>query len=783
MINIVGLALGLTCFILITLYITGELSYDRHHPDAERIYRVINDADFGGVGETSTSSPFPLGTTMAQEYPNMIEAMTRIYNNWNTEYFVEYGEHHFKEKNFFFADSSIFKVFDIELVKGNPNTSLVEMNTVLITESAANRYFGDNDPVGKMIRLDERFHFKITGLLKDPPSNTHFHYDFLASMSTMRAMYGLRLNKNWIWNPYWTYIKLHENIDPEALKAQFPTFVDKYFARGENNSKTLYLQALTDIHLHSALDYEIETNGRMSYVIILAAIAIFMLIIASINFMNLATATSAGRAREIGVKKVFGAYRMQLIVQFIGESLIISFIALIIALVCVEIILPSFNNFAGKNISMSALLDARYLLGLIAVWLTTGILSGLYPAFYLSRFRPVKVLKGTLKNGAKSSNARKILVTVQFTISIALVIGTLMAFRQLNYLRNADLGFKKDNIIFIPVDHTPVSGNYDAFEGELLQNPKITHVTSLDYVLGVDHNSHEFKPEGFPDDEWQFYPTLIVREDFLKLFEIPVLEGRDFNRKNKTDSAKAILINEAMVKHMGWNSNREAIGKKFHSRVGQERVVGVFKNFNVKSLHSDLTPLVLNIKELEWERRYFTDYVVVCYTGEDPKVILSYIEDVWRKFSPTRPFDYKFLDTELEKLYRDEEKLGTLSAILAIVIIVVAAMGLFGLVSFMTEQRTKEIGIRKALGASIERIVGLISKEFVWLVIIANAVAWPLAWWMMSDWLQNFAYRTSINWLLFPLAGMITMMIAMSITGYRAWVASKTDPAKTLRYE
>ena len=782
LINISGLAIGLASFIIIMLYIIDELSYDRYHKNAENIYRLVNVYDFNGVGENSASSPFPVAFTMKDEYPGMIKNVVRIFNFQSPRMLIEIGDKRYNERRFFFADSTFFNIFDHEFIHGNPKTVLNESYSVVLTESAAKKYFGDDDPMNKTIKFEKQFDLKITGVIKDVPAQSHFNFDFIASMSSVRKIYGGKLPQTWVWNPCWTYLLLEDGAAP-VLEKKFPDFINKYFNDAEKENISLYLQPLTDIHLKSRLDYELEPNNNISYIYILSAIAVFLLIIANINFMNLATATSAARAKEIGVKKVVGVYRSQLIFQFISESIILSFISLIIALILVELLLPAFNTFTNKDIVLSILLQPKYLLALIVLVLFTGVFSGIYPAFYISAFKPISLLKGSLRRENKSTLPRKILVIVQFVISITLIIGTLTVFNQLKFLRNADLGFNKEQVIIIPVNHTPIAKSYKSFKNELLLNTDIISITAVDDIFGVAHNTHEFHPEGFPQDKWQFYPALVVRYDFVKTFDIKILAGRDYNEDNKTDPEKGMLINEAMVKHLGWGSNEEALGKKFKSLHGEERVIGVTNNFNVTSLYEQAGPFVLNIKEKPGEVMWFLKFMAIRIAPDNHKKTIDFIETKWKEFAPNRPFEYSFLDQELNKLYKDEDNLGKLSLIFSLMIIFIASLGLFGLTSFMAEQRTKEIGIRKVLGAKVTDIIKLLSKEFLKLIVIAILIAWPIAFLLIDDWLSHFAYRTAINWFVFILAGLFALIISLLITAYKAYVASKTNPVDTLKYE
>ncbi|MDZ7742376.1 MAG: FtsX-like permease family protein [Bacteroidota bacterium] len=478
-----------------------------------------------------------------------------------------------------------------------------------------------------------------------------------------------------------------------------------------------------------------------------------------------------------------GAYRTQIIRQFFSESVLLSFAALVIAILIVELVLPPFNAFTGKEISLSVLLKTEYVSALLLLGLIMGLFSGVYPAIYLSSFKPVSVLKGKQSKGAKSGMARKLLVILQFSISIALIIATFVAFDQIRYMRNADLGFNKENVIIVPINRTHIVPQFEAFKKDIENNVNILSMTAVDDIFGSAHNTHEFRPEGYPEDKWNFYPALVVRYDFVKTFGIKIIAGRDYHEANKTDPVQALLINEAMVRHMGWESPEAALGKKFRSLQGEERVIGVTNNFNATSLHESAGPFVLNMKETPGAINFFTKYLCVRYVVGNEKQVISLLESKWNDYEKDRPFEYSFLGDELNKLYQDEENLGRLSIIFTFLIIFIAALGLFGLASFMTEQRTKEIGIRKVLGAGSLNIVRIMSSEFLRLVSIATLIAWPLAYLLMDSWLQDFAYRTSINYLFFLYAAIIALGIALAITSIKAYFAAQTNPVDTLKYE
>ena len=782
LINIAGLAIGIASFILIGLYILDELSFDKYHKNARNIYRLVNVYDFEGVGEVSASSPFPVAWTMKGEYPGMIRNVTRVFNRQAPRTLIEYNEHSFNERRFFMADSTYFEIFDHKFLQGNSLEALSEMNSVVISESTAKKYFGDENAMGKTIRFEKALDLKITGVIEDVPNNSHFKFDFMASLSTARQFYGGGLPKTWVWNPCWTYLLLEDGSNTK-LEEEFDSFIQKFFYDAQKDNVSLYLQPLLDIHLKSKLDYEIEPNSNASYIRILASIAIFLLIIAIINYLNLATATSAERVTEIGVKKVFGAFRSQLMVQFLFESVLMAFFALFVSLVIIEIVLPTLNVFSGKAIRLTVLLQPEYALITFLIVFTTGLLAGIYPAIYLSSFSPMAMLGSKLREGTRSGIARKILVIIQFTISIVLIIITISIFNQVTYLKNTDTGFDKDNIVLLPVSNTNIAKHYEGFKEELLLNPNILNVTAVDDILGVAHNTHEFRPEGLDNDKWHFYPALVVQYDFLETFGIELVAGRDFNERMKTDPEKGMLINEAMVKHQGWKSNEDALGKKFKSLNGEERIIGVFKNFNATSLHESAGPFVLNMKEKKFAILFFLKYVAVKINPQNKLETLAFIENQWNEIENGRPFEYSYLNDELAQLYQDEEVLGDLSLILTSIIILIAILGLYGLAAFMTEQRTKEIGIRKVYGADEASLIKLLSLEFAKLVGIAIVIGWSLSWLLVDEWLDYFAYQVNIGFFNFIIGGLIAFVIAMLITSSRAYIASRANPVDILKYK
>lgn len=783
-INISGLAIGLASFMFIVLYITDELSYDKFNEHVDRIYRVNRFYNANDANEDAATCPFPLGPTLETAYPDMIEKTVRFFNALRPQWFFDYTNSNnevlkFNEQNFVFVDSSVFDVFTFSFVQGDPKTALDRPQAIVLTESTAKRYFGDSLALGKTLRLEEFANFEVTGVIKDIPTQSHMKIDMMASLSSFIQFNRGRgqFNPGWIWNPCWTYVLLKPGINPEALDEKFPDFYKTYYTGIQNQDVRHYVQALTDIHLKSNHMYEMRQNSDIMYVYILSIIAGIVLILACVNFMNLVTASSAGRAKEIGVKKVFGSSRSSLMLQFLGEAIIQSVMATVIALILVEIFLPSLNNFTGKQMFTAFLFEPKFLVFIILLSIFVGVFAGIYPALVLSSFQPLKVLKGTLKNGLKSATPRRILVVFQFTISIGLIIGAFVVFAQLNFMRNAKIGFKKDQIItFNSVGQ--LFRNYDAFKQELLTSKDIVSVTGMEDVLGVNHNTRAYRIEGLSDEDY-YVPAFLVEWDFIQTFDFEILSGRAFSRDFPSDTSSAVIINETMVRNMGWTLE-SALGKRVKSIDGDERVIGVVRDFNAMSLRNPLNNFIIDMFR---RPQVFARVIAVRINSDNYAEAIKFIEDKWNQFVPTRPFVYDILDDQLKRQYDDEEKFGKFTVMLSILAIIIAAMGLVGLTSFLAEQRTKEVGIRRVLGASAGSIVKLMSMEFIVLLVVSNIISWPITYFITTRWLANYSSHINTQWNLYFLSGLITLILALAITGFRAYRASHVNPSTTLKYE
>ena len=784
LLNILGLAIGITSFLFILIYVSDELKYDRHHEGYEQIYRMNRLYNSNDINEDAATCSFPFGPALAEDYPDMVKSVVRFFDYQVSEFLFEYERDStdilkFNEEWFYLADSNVFEVFTFPLIEGDPETVLDRPNTVVLSESTARRYFGDEPAVGKTLRVEEGFDMEVTGIMKDLPSQSHFIIDILGSMSSFRNPNTGQFPQTWIWNPCWTYVELHDHTRPEQLEARMPDFYLAHYPEFQDQDISLYLQPLKDIHLNSHHEYEMHPNGNLSYVRILAAIGLFVLILACINFMNLATASSSGRGREIGMKKVIGARRSILVFQFLGEAFILTFVALLFAAILVEVFLPFFNNFTGKQIDPGIVIQPSSIGGGLLILLIVGLLSGSYPALYLSRL-DTSHLKDSLSAGGGKGFARKLLVIVQFLISIALIIGTISAYSQLNFLRNADLGFNRDQVILLPTKFN-LAQHFESFSDELKKHENIIEVTGMEDIIGVNHNTRPFVIEGMFDDQPFYYPAFLVRYDFLETFDIEIVEGRAFSRNFPADTTEAIMINESMVKHLGW-TNEEAIGKAIRSD-GEERVIGIFSDFNALSLHKPAGNFVLDMLGNPQGAAFLTRYMAVKVNTDDYKGVLNYIQKVWEEFAPTRPFEYSFLDEELNALYSDENSFSKLSIILTILAIIIACLGLIGLTSFMVEKKTREICVRRVHGATVSDVNSLLSKEFLWLILIANLISWPIAYLGIRRWLENFTKHIDIQWYVFLVSALVTVLITLSITTFHAYRASLVNPADTLKYE
>ena len=788
-INLFGLTVGLACCLLILNYILHELSYDNFHPNSQRVYRVtrsFNDPQSGVLNlNLSTVSP-PFGPRLRNDFKE-IENMTRTLPIGNTA--IRYGEQMFNEPNVFFADDQFFNFFNIPVLKGSPAKALSDPYCVMLADETATKFFGTEDPMGKMIRINlgNYFDFKVTGIYKRFPSNTHFHPSMMLSFNTLNdtLIYGAEnLRTNWGNNSFFTYIRLPNHYKPGNLIQQFPAFLDRNMpADGQfkpSQGTALSLQNLPDIHLRSHTDYEAEENGDIKRVYIFSAIALFILLIACINYMNLSTARSTLRAREIGIRKVVGAQRKEIMLQFLSESVLISWLAMLLSIGITWLVIPWLNKLSGQELSINILLRWQVIIPLVFIPFIVGIVSGIYPALFMSSFQPVKTLKGLLKIGGTNISFRKVLVTLQFAISIILIISTAVVFSQMRYMQNKSLGFDKEHVVTLPYV-TELNDRYDAFRTELLSNTNIRNVGRssriptgrlLDAMGASMASGDTLAPVTAP------IKYVMADYDFVPTYGVKVVAGRGFSRDFGTDTG-SFMINEAAAKVLGFKTNADVIGKNFGYGSRRGKLIGVFKDFHFESLHQRIVPLVFLMP------RNPNNYgnISVKVSGSGIGSALARIEQSWKKFLPETPYQYNFLDENFARLYQAESRQKTLFTIFACLAIFIACLGLFGLSAFAISQRLKEIGIRKVLGANVSTIVSLLSKDFLKLVAFAALVAFPIAWVAMNSWLQDFAYRITIQWWIFLLAGVVAAAVALFTIGFQAIKAALANPVKSLRTE
>lgn len=778
-INIAGLALGMACCILILLYVQEELSYDEFHRDADRIFRVAMTIDTRGVPTSFAPTKGPLAAALANDYPEITDVVQILPTG--TVQVSPAADQHYYENRAYLADSSFFRVFSFPLLHGDPEQALAQGNAVVLTREKALKYFGQENALDKRLDVNGTSYL-VTGVMADIPSNSHFQPEVISSLALVR---GQRFMQNWHANMLHTYIKIAEGVSAKALEQKISKVADRYVGeeiREHNQSYTYFLQPITAIHLHSDLRYELEANSRVVYVQIFAIAAALILLIACINFMNLATARSLRRAKEVGLRKVVGAYRSQLMKQFLGESLLYGLLAVLLALTLVERSLPFFNALAAKKLALNLTANAPLLAGIVFITVLVGLLSGSYPALFISAFKPVEVLKGKLVAGGATTHwgapsLRKVLVVLQFTISIALITGTLVISRQLNFLREQNLGFAKEQMLVLALrGRSELAEKFETYKSEFLQHPNVLAATVSHSVPGRGVSNNLMAEREHEDNRVQMN-LLFVDEDFLKTYNIPLLAGRDFSKEISTDAnGKVALLNEAAMKAFGWNDPAAVVGKQFDGFTGPE-AIGVVKDFHFKSLHESVGPLMLLVRPRNFQ------YLTLRLKNESITETMNFVQQKWSALLPDKPFEYFFLDEDYDKQYQAEQRLGTVFSRFSILAVFIACFGLLGLASYAAEQRTKEIGVRKVLGASVAGIVGLLSKDFVKLVLLANILAWPIAYFAMNKWLQDFAYRIEIGWWIFALAGGVALLIALLTVCTQAIKAALANPVEALRYE
>jgi putative ABC transport system permease protein len=775
-INMAGFAIGMACCLLILVYVRHELSYDKYHRDVERVYRIVQD-----IRSQTSSRDFAyvspmVAPTLKAEYPQVettaraIPASSRL---------VKQEMSVFYEDRFMYADQELFDIFTIPFIRGNRQEALTRPQTLVISQRIAHKYFGHENPLGKTLTINER-EYEITGVVANSPENTHLKYDLIASMETIADWSEM---SNWYSTMFLTYLKVKPNINMEDFSRKVSRLADKYVEDRLSSRGVTYnyiLQPLSRIHLYSHTSYEFEPPGNPIYVYIFSFVGFFILLIASLNFMNLSTARSVNRAKEVGMRKLVGAQRLQLIGQFLGESPIMALLSLGLAIVIAKFTIPLINNLIGTTLSFDSLLNPTVLVSLIGGSILMGLAAGIYPAFVLSAFKPVATIKGIDSGGARSFSMRTVLVVVQFTISVVLIIGTLIMYKQFHFMKNQHLGFDKEQKLILPLrGGISIQDNYEEVKDLFSKHPTISGATASSCVPGRPTASYSISLVGEEDQKVQDMFHMYFDHDFISHYGIEMVAGRNFQKEMSTDTAGAFLINEAALKAFGWKEPEESLGKRLRSGHGGRvnPIIGVTKNFHYRGLQTEVEPLIMEILPRTFR------CITLSINTFNLKETMAFVESQWKVLFPDYPYESFFLDTDFDRQYRADEQVGRIFGLFTFLGLFIACLGLLGLASFTAESRTKEIGIRKVLGASVGGIVLMLTKQFTRWVVLSNLIAWPIAYYFMNRWLKNFAYRTNIGIITFVLSGFLVLAVALITVSFQSIRAASSDPVDSLRYE
>jgi len=790
-INLFGLAIGIACFIFISIFIWDEISYDQYHENKDDIYRVSQTTTYDGDESHSATTPFPLKNAIVNDLQAYVKESARLFDMEAANISIGNRENEtfHREEHFYFTDSSIFNIFDINLIRGDPQTVLSEPGSVVITPETASRYFGDDDPIGEQLLFEGQIFLTVTGIMESFPRQSHFKADLLATFESLRDIWRNydQITERWLWAATWTYILAEPGTDRQLLEDQLSDFSERYYEAyfGENEQVKLNLQPLTDIYLRSDADNEIGPTGSFINIIIFTIVGILILNIACINYVNLSTARALTRSKEVGLRKTLGAERSQLTAQFLFESAVYSLAAILISALIVVLAIPYFNMFTGKEIELAAfnwwLLFGTGLLLLICITL----LAGFYPATFLSGYNPIDAVKETFTGGQKGGRLRRSLVVFQFTITAILLIGTSLAYFQYQHMQKKDMGFDRDQVIVVPASMSLAIWYYDELKERILTHSDVNHVSGSKTVLGSDnYYTYQIAPEGFGEQEAYSIAKMFVAHDFLKTMNIELLAGRDFSRDFSTDTQQALIINKSMVNSMEWGSPEDAIGKSFRMDDQSGNVIGVTDDFHFAHLRHDLEPLILNLPSSENQFVSNIDYIKIRLSGNNPSSALNHIQSVWDNIDPTHPFDYFFLDGKIDEMYQQEQQFSTLMGFFTILALVIGCLGLLGLASYSVNKRTREIGIRKAMGATASQIFYLLSKDYVKLVLIAHLIAFPIVYLLASYGFRDFPYTINLVWYIvftFLISAGISVLISLFTISSYSYRAAVMSPVESLR--
>lgn len=780
--NTLGLSLALTSFIGIFLFVLDELSYDKYHSKYQRIYRIWEVIELEGQGEHSSSLQFPVGPTLKHEYPHLIEQQVRFYNGQQPYHTLQHQNDIYNEPGLFFVDTNVFEVFDYHFIKGNAENALANPNSIVLSKPLAQKFFQNQNPIGKELILEGGIKLNVTGVFQPLPKQTHMPVNALVSFSTLRQFMGNPVQgNNWVWNPCWTYLLLHPQVSPEAIESESKKFAQKYFPEFMAKQISFYLMPLSKIHLNSHLEYEIQPNGSKSTLVILSVIGVFILLIGCINFINLSIAQAQKRTKEIGVRKTMGGLQSQLMKQFLVESFLYSCFAAVISLAAIEALLPFFNQLTGKQFQYDFIYQPVTIGLVFTALLFTSFLSGFYPALYLSKLSPVKIFSQTHAAQGTAQWMKKALLMVQFSLSVGLIIATLVVQSQVEFMQNSHPGFNKQNILVIG-NKPQVAQKFDAFRTELLQHESVVEVTRMNDVFGVGHNVHEYNYQGMPKGEWKYFPSLIVDENFLDCFELKLIAGRNFNEAIKTDDSLGVIINHAMAQQLGW-SPQQAIGQQMYTPHGNERVIGVVKDFNYVSFAKPIQPFVLDMQKHGKFGTFFNKFTAVKFNQNQAHETINHIHETWKKFAPQFPLEYFMLSDKMANQYQAQNTLNKIIKIFTMLTIIITCIGLFALISFNLQQKRKALSLRKILGASSLQLWWILLKDWVMVLLPSLIISLPLTYYFLSVWLNGFAYRTSISGTTMLLGVLLIIVLSVITIGYHLLQLLKINIAQVLKYE
>lgn len=774
-INIAGLAIGISTCLLISLYVLDEVSFDRFHTKANRIYRVTELLHLPSEVRHQTVTSPPMAPALQRTFPEVLTSVRLSFSSRT----ISYKENKFQDTRIMYADSALLQIFTFPMIKGNPDKALTEPYSVVLTERAAKKYFGDEDPLNKIMALSDTLSLTVTGVIENIPANSHIQFDAVMSRSTITQMTNNRPEDNWFNNGYYTYILLPEDYNIQDLEGKIPAFLDKEQGKDRKNSiwYEFIFQPLTSIHLHATSLFDLGVNGNIKYVYTFTVIAILVLLIACANYINLSTAKSVNRAKELGMRKVIGAKKKQLVTQLLGESCMITLLAFVVAIAAVSAALPAFNTLTGKMLSIGVLVRPDVLAIIITIFVSISLLAGGYPAWIMSSVSPLRAMKDFGRKGTASAYVRKGLVVFQFTMSIILISSTIVIFQQMDFMKSQNLGFKKDQLMQVRLPFR-LNSKAETVREELARIPNVMSASVSNFSFQESTSNIALLPEGASENEITSEATISIDPDFIENMGITLIAGRNFERGNIADDSSSFIINEAAVKRFNWGTPETALGKTIDWGLGKKgKVIGVVRNFNFISLHNNIDPLILHIV------RDWYGFVSLRVAANNTSEVISQVEKKWKELDPEGSFGYTFMDQDFERLYRAEEQTRTIVGLLASLAIFIACLGLFGLAAFIAEQRTKEIGIRKVLGANVAGIIALMSKDFMKLILVAFIIAVPVAWYASSEWLTGFAYRMDISWTVFAIAGLSAAAVAILTVSFQSVKASLMNPVKALRTE